>query len=232
MKSIILFVSLAAIIGCISCKKEKIDNGVTTILRGNVSDPTRGINISGYKIVLEKKVRMSYSGWVSQMITETIAEVYTDNNGEYLISFNDKLEPGQEYYLVEQYYGSPYYHESTISSGPIVAGATNVINMTAWRPIELKLNVQVMNNHTPPLNVRNVLAATNQTLLNVESIYQQNTTGTYILRSRPNSDINIIFYYTVNYASPTPTTHQKIMPYRTTLDSTTTLNYVVDCSTF
>lgn len=233
MKSIILFASLAATIGCISCKKENINsNGVPTIIKGHVEDPTRGINISGYKIVLVKKVGTSCGGWVCGTVWEKIAEAYTDNNGNYSITFNYKVEPGQDYYLEEQYYGTPYYHESSSAAGLIVGGVTNIINMTAWKPIELKLNVQVLNNNIPPLNIRNELAATNVRLLNVESIYQQNMNGTYILRSRPNSDINIIFYYTVNYASPTPTTHQKIIPYHTTLDSTVTLNYVIDCSTF
>ncbi|MBI5858770.1 MAG: hypothetical protein HZB42_14155 [Sphingobacteriales bacterium] len=233
MKSMFLIVGLTALVSCMSCKKENnTSNGVSTVIKGHVEDPIRGINISGYKIVLIKKVGMDCAGWLCGTVFEKIAETYTDNNGDYLIKFNYKVEAGQDYYLEEQYYGTPYYHESSSGSGPIVGGATNIINMTAWKPVELKLNVQVMNNNIPPLNIRNELAATHQTLLNVESIYQQNINGTYILRSRPNSDISIIFYYTVNYASPNPVTHQKIIPYRTTLDSTVTLNFMIDCSTF
>lgn len=195
-------------------------------------DSIRGIAISGYKIALIKKVGMDCGGWMCGTVWEKVAEAYTDNNGDYSIAFNYKLEPGQDYYLEEQYYGIPYYHESSSGSGPIVGRATNILNMNVWKPVELKINVHVINNNTPPLNIRNELAATYQTLLNVESIYQQNMNGTYVLRSRPNSDVNIIFYYIVNYASPTPTTHQKIIPYHTTLDSTTNLNYMIDCSTF
>lgn len=229
----ILIAGLAAIVSSISCKKENIkDNGVPTILKGHVEDPTRGIKISGYKVVLLKKVGSDCASWQCGTIFERIAEAYTDNNGDYSITFNYKVEPGQEYLLHEQYYGFPYYHESSSGSGPIRGGITNVINMTAWKPVELKVNVQVINNHTPPLVIRNVLASTNQTYLNVESIYQQNLTGTYILRSRPNSDVNIIFHYNVNWNSPTPTTHQKIIPYHTSLDSVQVLNYTIDCSTF
>ena len=104
--------------------------------------------------------------------------------------------------------------------------------MNVWKPVELKLNVQVINNNIPPLNIRNEVTTTHQTIFGAQSIYQQNMNGSYVLRSRPNSDINIIFYYTVNYASPTPTTHQKIIPYHTAFDSTVTLNYMIDCSTF
>ena len=235
MKSYILVISLAAAISCISCKKENvISKGIPTVLKGHVEDPIRGVNISGYKIVLIKEVGISSGGLMGMQGTtfEKAGEAYTDNNGDYSMTFDYKLEPGQGYYLAEQYYGIPYYHESSSGTGPIAAGATNIINMTAWKPVELKLNVQVLNNNYPPLHIRNELAATHKTYLNIENIYQQNINGTYVLRSRPNSDINIIFFYYVNPASPTPALHQKVIPYHTTLDSTTTLNYTIDCSTF
>ena len=230
MKSIILFASFVITITCISCKKENPNSKVVrTVVKGHVEDPTRGISISGYKVVLVRNAGTSCATFVCVTSWETIAETYTDINGNYSITFDYKVVPGLDYYLEEQYYGIPYYHESVSGSGPIVGGATNIINMTAWKPVELKLNVQVLNNNKPPLMIRNELATTHQTYLNTENIYQQNTNGTYILKSRPNSDINIIFYYNVDYSSPT---HQKIIPYHTTLDSTVTLNYMIDCSTF
>jgi hypothetical protein len=235
MKSIILVVSLVAAITFLSCRKENIvSKGIPTVLKGHVEDPIRGINISGYKVVLIKEIGLAYGGLLGMQGTtfEDVAEAYTDNNGDYSMTFNHKLEPGQGYYLAEQYYGLPYYHESSSGSGPIVSGATNIINMTAWKPIELKLNVQVINNNIPPLIIRNELAATHKTFLNAENIYQQNISGTYLLRSRPNSDINIIFFYNVIYNSPNPATHQKVITYHTTLDSIQTLNYLIDCSTF
>jgi hypothetical protein len=230
MRSIILVTSLVAAVTCRSCKKENT-NGIPTVIRGHVVDSIRGINISGYQIVLVKEIGND-GGWDGGTLFETVAEAYTDNSGDYSMTFNYKLEPGQGYYLEERYYGIPYYHESTSGSGPIVGGATNIIDMNVWKPVELKLDVEVINNNIPPLSIRNELAATHQIFLNSENIYQQNLNGTYVLRSRPNSDINIIFYYTVDYASPTPITHEKIIPYHTTLDSTVTLNYLIDCSTF
>lgn len=235
MKSIALVISFVGVVGCLSCKKENVNiKGIPTVLKGHVEDPIRGISISGYKVVLIKKVGMSSGGLMGMQGTtfENVAEAYTDNNGDYSITFDFKLESGQGYYLAEQYYGLPYYHESSSGTGPIAAGATNIINMTAWKPVELKLNVQVTNNNFPPLHIRNELAATHKTFLNVENIYQQNINGTYVLMSRPNSEINIIFFYYVNPASPTPALHQKVITYHTTLDSTVTLNYVIDCSTF
>ena len=219
-----------AALSCISCKKEN-DDGIPTVLKGHVQDSIRGINIRGYQIVLIKEIGPA-PGWDGGTLFERVAEAYTDQNGDYAMTFNYKLEPGQNYYLEERYYGFPYYDESSSGSGPIVAGATNIINMNVWKPVELKINVQITNNVVPPLMIRNELAATHTSYLNVENIYQRDTTGTYVLWSRPKSEINIIFYYVVNYTSPTPTVHEKIIPYHTTLDSTMTLNYTIDCSTF
>jgi hypothetical protein len=71
----------------------------------------------------------------------------------------------------------------------------------------------------------------NKTLNATESVYEQNIRKTYSLRAKPNSDNNIIFwYYTGSYSSGV--LHQKIIPYRTTLDEATALEYAIDCSTF
>ena len=120
MKSIILFASIVAALNCVSCKKEN-DDGIPTILRGHVQDLTRGINISGYQIVLVKKIGPA-QGWDGGTEFETVAEAYTDHNGDYSITFNYKLEPGQGYYMQERYYGFPYYHESSSGSGRFLPG--------------------------------------------------------------------------------------------------------------
>ena len=88
MKSIILFASIVAALNCVSCKKEN-DDGIPTILKGHVHDPTRGINISGYQIVLVKKIGPA-PGWDGGTEFETVAEAYTDYHGDYSITFNYK----------------------------------------------------------------------------------------------------------------------------------------------
>lgn len=228
MKLILLVAGLLATACFVSCKKEKIisDNGVPTVLKGHVEDPIRGINISGYKVVLVKEVGMDCGGWMCGTIFENVAEAYTDDNGDYLINFNYKAEPGQGYYLAEQYFGSPYYHEASWSSGPIVGGSTNVIDMTAWQPIRLKLNVQVLNNTVNDLRLR-VDFNRDKTINATEFIYEPNTTKTYTLRTRPNSVVNIIFWYYNGTGL-----HQKTIPFSTTLNPVTDVDLIVDCSTF
>lgn len=210
-----------------SCSKEDI--GVQTVLKGHVSDNIRGINIEGYKIVLVKSWT-SCENFKCGVQSEEVATASTDENGDYSITFNYKLKEGERYTLLEQYYATPYYPEY-LSQIEIVPGMTNVVNINAWKPIELKLNVEVLNNKSGPLRVRNEVYANNSAFLNVESISEENITKTIVLRSKPNSDIKIIFWY---YTGPNayPTLHQKTFLHRTTLDDVNTLSYTIDCSTF
>lgn len=189
-KAMILSLGFAFIIAFTSCSNED-EVGVRTILKGHVSDDIRGINISGYKIVLVKDWR-SCSNFMCGLRYQEIATAYTDANGDYSITFNYKLKEGESYTLYEQYYGDPYYPEY-LQYINIIAAKTNTVNINAWRPVELKLNVEVLNNNNAPLMIRNKLADNDITLFNTENIYEQNIVKTYNLRSRPDSDIEIIF---------------------------------------
>lgn len=209
-----------------SCKKENPELGIETVIKGHVSDTIRGINISGYKIELDKSwTIIDFAG--SRTVSEEVATAYTDTNGNYSITFNYKLKDGESYTWPEQYYGTPYYPEY-LQPVKIIAGNTNIVNINAWRPLILNVNVQVLNNNSGPLHVRTEF--NNKTTLHVEDIYENNITTTRSLRTRPGSDINIIFYYfTGNIANPT--LHQKTIPYHTPLNDVA-LNFIIDCSTF
>ncbi len=71
-----------------SCKKENIGVGVETIIKGHVSDNIRGININGYKMVLEKSVYHPAGLWASYTSYDEVATAYTDANGDYSITFD------------------------------------------------------------------------------------------------------------------------------------------------
>ncbi len=229
-KFIYIVLCLTLVLTVISCSKEKDDKkGIATVIKGHVSDLIRGIDISGYKIVLVKSWPFC-ANFACGTKTEEVGTAYTNNNGDYTITFNYKLSPGESYVLSEQYYGIPYYPEYPSGMAEITAGSTNIRNIDAWKPIHLRLNVEVLNNNNPSLNVRSEFSVS-KTLDATEFIYEQNIKKAFTLRSKPNSNINIIFwYYTGSNASPV--LHQKTIPFRTTLDDVTTLNYTIDCSTF
>src|SRR5690606_21029635 len=104
-------------------------------------------------------------------------------------------------------------------------------DINAWKPVELNLNVTVLNNDSPPLMIRNEIDARNSAFLNTVNIYEENISKTYTLRSKPNTTIRIIFWYYTG-VNPAQTLHQKEFSYRTTLEDVTTLSYTIDCSTF
>lgn len=227
-KSIILILSFALLVNFTSCSNED-EVGVKTTLKGHVSDDIRGINISGYKIVLVKSWS-SCSNFMCGLRSEEIATTYTDTNGDYSITFNYKVKEGESYTLEEQYYGTPYYPEY-LKKINIVAGKINTVNINAWEPIALKLNVKVANNNNTPLMIGNLSDGSNSMWFNTEDIYEQNINKTYNLRSRPDSDIKIIFWYYVGSHS-SRTLHQKTILYHTSLDDINALDYTIDCSAF
>ncbi|MDF3078095.1 MAG: hypothetical protein K0S09_1984 [Sphingobacteriaceae bacterium] len=229
---IILALISPCVLTLVSCSKEKNypnPHGVETTIKGHVSDPIRGLNISGYKIVLVKSAPFC-ANFMCGTRSEEVASTLTDSNGDYIIKFDYNLNQGESYGISEQYYGNPYYPEYPAGKSEIKAGNINVLNIDAWEPIRLTLNIDVLNNNHPSLNVRAEFG-TNKILDATEFIYEQNTKKVYSLRSKPNSNINIIFwYYTGTNASPV--LHQKTIPFRTTLAPVTPLNFTIDCSTF
>ena len=69
------------------------------MLHSNCAESLRRLgaeeNISGYQIVLVKKIGTA-GGWEGGTVFETVAEAYTDHNGDYSMTFNYKLEPWQD----------------------------------------------------------------------------------------------------------------------------------------
>ena len=215
-------VGFALLISFSSCSKE----GVITVVKGNVSDSTRRIKISGYKIVFVKTWRRC-ANFACGYEMEEVATVYTNNNGDFFIPFNFKLKGGESYTLVEQYYGNPYYPEYT-TSVVYTAGTTNFVDINAWKPVEIKLGVEVLNNNEGPLRI-NVQFNGTKSLNATEWVNEQSAKKTYNFRSKPNSDVSIVFWY---YARSNGLLHRKVIPYHTMLNDAATLNYSIDCSTF
>lgn len=118
-----------------------------------MADNFRGVNISNYKIVLVKSWDQCQN-FKCGLGIEEIATTYTDQNGDYSITFNYKAKAGETYSFYEQYYGDPYYPEYATPI-KIYKGTTNTININAWKPTELRLNVEVLSNKNAPLMIRN-----------------------------------------------------------------------------
>jgi hypothetical protein len=230
MKSIICFLIIILVLNSCDNDTNQIteSKGVPTILKGKVADDIRGLNIENYKIKLIKSWRCCSNfmcGWCS----EEIATVYTDKNGYYEIKFDYKIKEGESYVLEEQYYGVPYLPEYK-TKNIILAGIENMIDINAWKPIIIKINLNVKNNNTPPLITG--LNYKNNYTFGTENTYEKEKIKTFEIRTRPNSNITIDFWYNENYNSSNPIRHLKSIAFKTDLSEITELNYEIDCSKF
>lgn len=221
--------SFTLILFLLSCTKEK-DTGIPTILKGHVSDTIRGINLAGYKIVLVKKTGESCANWECGDVFEDVATTYTNDSGNYSMEFSHHLEPGQAYYLEEQYYGFPYYPEYYSGDRGIIPGVVNTRDIYAWKPVELKVTMNVLNNNHPPLVAGAFYPINDKLFFNTERTTRSET-RTVSLWTRPNSNISIDFWYCADGVACCDI-HRKRIPFRTTLEDVTYLNYTIDCATF
>ena len=225
MKNIIYF--LITILVLNSCESDTVQKGVPTILKGKVADELRGVNIENYKIKLVKGWSCS-SGIMGTTCIKEIATAYTDKNGYYEIKFDYKLDKGESYGLQEQYHGIPYKPEYK-TNNIILSGQENRIDINAWKPITLKINLNLKNNSTAPFITG--LSYNNGYTFGTELTYEKEIFKTFEIRTRPNSDITIDFWYYENSITGYGR-HFKSIPYKTSLSDITELNYDIDCSKF
>ena len=225
MKKIICF--LLTILVLNSCENDTNQTGVSTVLKGKVADDLRGLNIENYKIKLVKGGSCS-SGVMGTYCTKEIATAYTDKNGYYEIKFDYHLDKGESYGLQEQYYGIPYKPEYK-KNNIIVSGQENRIDINAWKPITLKINLNLKNNSSAQFMTG--LRYNNDYTFGTEVTYEKEILKTFEIRTRPNSDITIDFWYYENSITGYGR-HFKSIPYKTNLSDITELNFDIDCSKF
>lgn len=229
MKTKILFLALIiSFLGCSEEAVEPIDQGKPTIIKGNVSDLIRGLPLDNYNVKLVK-CKTTCANWMCGLSCNEVSTVKTNSEGNYEIQFNYKLNNGESYGF-QLYQNSTYINEIQSSNG-INSGQTNFININAWKPINLKLNINVTNNSNNPLMVGNFINNSSNLFLNSERIYEENITKTIYLRTKPNSVIKIVFWYHTG-TNPTLIRHEKKFDYQTNLDDIIELNFDIDCSTF
>lgn len=228
----------------ISCEKD-MDQfrdelpGTPTIISGTVKDYHRNINVDNFEIKLIKIWSCPGGGIGPNYCTKLISTVYTDINGNYQLNLDYNLRSDETYRLLtNEITNNKYFSEFVSSSGEfyrnydtsnLVEGQNNIVNLNSWLPIKIKFNLTVLNNHTPPLNT--LLYYNGNSEFGTQSIY--NNFGSFEMKTRPNSEINIKFWYTENYNSNSPIFHYApISTYLTDETEITELNFEIDCNTF
>jgi len=243
MKSIKFLILTLLMSFFISCENDDVRDelpGIPTIISGNVKDYHRNININNFEIKLMKYWGCGFSGNLTPITCQKeIAKVITDTNGNYSLNFDYNLRP-DEYYriIINQTATNVYYTEFVSSSGEfyrnfdttfLVKGQNNILNLNAWIPIKIKFNLTVLNNHTPPLVTG--IKYNNNYDFGTKLTY--NNSNTFEIQTRPNSSININFWYIENYNTSNPIyRYAPTIPYQTNENQITELNYQIDCNTF
>lgn len=201
---------------------------VRTIVQGNVLDVQRNTNISDFEVKLVRSsIFVTLGG--SGIESEEVATVLTDEFGNYEIEF-DYIKDGKNYGFEQVYYGTPYHTSFLHEYGPIVPGETNIRDIDAWRPVKIKLNLEVQNNNNSPLLIDNEVVETGYSRFKQASIHAIDTTAIVYLDSKPNAAVKLNFHYTTGNSNNDY--HSKTEMIQTTLQDTISFSYLVDCSTF
>jgi len=225
-----------------SCKKDDVREeqpGTPTSISGNIKDYHRNIYINNFEVKLEKywpcSTGIIYTTYCSKKITSTLS----DADGNYQLDFEYNLRDDEKYMLVFNENGSEYYfHEFVSPTGEfyrdfnpdnIIEGENNILNLNAWIPIKLKFNLTVHNNHTPPLITG--IKYNGESDFGTEFTYDD--FKTFEMKTRPNSDIDIKFWYIENYNSSNPIFHYApVVHYHTSDNPLTELNFEIDYNDF
>ncbi len=201
---------------------------VRTIVKGNVSDVQRNKNISNFEVKLVRSsIFVTLGG--SGIESEEVSTVLTDEFGNYEIEF-DYIKDGKNYGFEQVYYGTPYHTSFIHEYSPIIPGETNIRDMDAWRPVKIKLNLEVQNNNNPPLLIDNEVVETGYSHFLQASIHAIDTTAIVYLDSKPNAAVKLNFHYTTGNSNSDY--HSKTEMIQTTLQDTISFSYLIDCSTF
>jgi hypothetical protein len=226
----------------ISCDKDEIREelpGVPSSISGNVKDYHRNLNVNNFEIKLIKFWSCPGGGIGPNYCTKVISTTYSDFNGNYELNFDYNLRIDEIYRIAfNEIETNNYFYEFVSSSGEfyrdfdtnnLIKGENNTLNINAWIPIRIKFNLTVLNNHTPPLNTA-VLFNDKQDF-GTKSTY--NDFNTFEIKTRPNSEVMIKFWYIENYNSNSPVFHHApLIPYQTDETELTELNFEIDCNDF
>ncbi|WP_027377719.1 hypothetical protein [Kaistella palustris] len=201
---------------------------VRTIVSGKVYDYQRNIPVPDYLVTVQRSYR-DFCGYMGCTKTEDIASVKTDRNGNYTIPFNYILDTAKENYsYCISAENSDGYIAEPVSNLNLIAGAENIRDVNAWKPIKVNFNLNITDCTSPPVIVSTLLNSESGTFNSIT--VQNNGASAVQLLAKPSSDMLIRFYYFEggNYSL----THVLEKQFITTNDEEQVFSFDVDCSQF
>ncbi|MGB3775882.1 MAG: hypothetical protein WA951_11550 [Leeuwenhoekiella sp.] len=199
-----------------------------TVIQGKVFDSSRNLNKNGDTLIFEQTMDCSPQGVCGYLISKVLDTLITDANGEYYGEYD--LVDGECILRPQVGVGFSSLGGAVNEMDSIKLGQVNVIDFDIFSPIILELKLRVSNNKNAPLHVRNEMNEPFHITFRSEQILEENTEQIIYLKTRPNTDIEIYFYYTTG--STNQDFHEKLESFRTSLQDTISLSYSIDCSTF
>lgn len=214
-------------VGCRDGNPERGDSleTVQSTVRGKVFDFQRNFPVPNFPVKLVRTWR-GFCGTMSCIKQEEVKTVFSDQNGNYSIPFDYIVDNSKEDYA---YFLRADNDQGNIAevmnTNAIQPGKSNERDVNAWKPIDIKINMQVSNNNNPPLYI-----STNRTL---ESGTFSNTAVSgngnieVGLKAKPSASMLVKFYYFQNNIM-----HVLPKSITTNNNENQTFSFVVDCSQF
>lgn len=199
-----------------------------TVIKGRVYDVARGININGATLIFKQTMDCSKPGSCGFINIKELDTLKTDENGSYYGEYD--LVEGQYIMEPQDFNGNPYFGEP-ITTDSIKLGKVNTIDFDAFYPVILKIDLKLINNKNPPLQIRNEITEYRSYLIfPSESLWEENTEQIIYLQTRPNTEIEIEFSYSTGNTNAD--FHSTIEALKTNSQDTVAINYSIDCSKF
>lgn len=199
---------------------------VKTTITGKVYDYQRNKPIANYKITLEHWWQGT-SVVQAAIFNEFVDSIRTNQDGTYQFNFDAIPNANYGFSLNDK----DFYFTESLGNNIIQPGNSNVVNINAWKPIILKLDLDIQNNNFPPLNVSSNILNNSYTFFPTETIFDKQINKTVYMLSKPATFVNIKFYYSTGY---TNNDFHFMIPdtIKTGIQDTISLNYKIDCSKF
>jgi hypothetical protein len=215
--------------------------GTPTSIVGNVKDYHRNTSVDDFEIALVKIWSCPEGGIGPNYCIREVGKVLTDSDGNFDLEFEYNLRADETYRLLfNEDRGDYRYVEYLNANGEfttdyealnIIKGQENSLTLNAFKPVKVSFNLTVLNNHTPPL----------VTGIKYNGNFEFGTNFTYAsepfekfeLMARPNSQVEVHFWYIENYTSNNPTSHfAPSLQYTTSATDDNEITIEIDCNDF
>lgn len=224
---IFIFIFWISILSC-----SDTEDQIPTIVKGMASDVTRNIPSPGLKIYIQGwSIGSTNIGGLAGANITSIDSTVSDASGKFELKFNDI--PGNTHGLSFETYHDKfgYYADVIADTSKLEPEIVNIRNIDAWKPVVIKLNLNILNNNNPDLIITNETWPEDNYFFGSAIIIQEKEIDTTVfLPAKPNAEHRIVFNYKTG--THNEVFHNSYEFLKTELQDTLQVDYIIDCSLF